>query len=148
MAGNAPVSYEHYLARGHANQLRLLMQPDELPESLDYPVLWQCQVTGTIESRSYHALPKVAGENGEYGSHGQLYWARHRQAYYDLADQLGITFVYDETHDYAPSSTRSDVKWRNALNQIFVASLHKLKYGIMPKYLVRIIHGVRSDGSN
>lgn len=145
MAGNAPVSYEHYIAKGHANQMRLLMQPDELPTDLDYPVLWQCLVTGAIESRSYHALPKRAGENGEYGSHGQLYWARHRKDYEELAAELGIEFVYDEAHDYAPSHTRSDVKWRNALGQVFVSSLHKLKYGIMPKYLVRIIYGEKQN---
>lgn len=150
MPGNAPVAYEHYMARGHANQLRLLMQPDELPDNLDYPVLWQCLVTGSIESRAYHALPKRAGEKGpdgkpQYGSHGQFYWANYRQDYYVLAEKLGIEFVYDETHDYAPSSTRSDVKWRNALGQIFVVSIHKLKHGKMPKYLKQMIEGVRAD---
>lgn len=132
---NIHISYEHYLAKGQANHLRLLMRPEQLPESLFTPVLWQCLLTGSIEDRSYHAIPNFPGEKGKYGSHGQLYWANYSQEYKTLAQKLGIEFLYDEIYDFAPSDTRSPVKWRGRTGNVVTASLHKLKYGKMPHYL-------------
>lgn len=144
---NIHISYEHYLAKGHLNRLRLLMRPEQLPESLMTPVLWQCLVTGSIEDRSYHALPNQPGAGGKYGSHGQLYWAHHKHEYYELAEELGIEFVYDETYDFAPYETRCPVKWRGRTGAIVTASLHKLKYGKMPMYLAKLLGLPEEDES-
>lgn len=126
---NKRTSYEDYLARGTEHRLRLLMSPQEIPDNVDAPVLWECLVTGKIFDASYHHLGNKAAKN-EKASPGQVFWESYAADYQKLAEDYEIDLVYDPMRDLAPADTKVPVKWRDkASGIVFVASYAKLAYG-------------------
>jgi hypothetical protein len=139
---NRQFSHEHYVAKGVLNNLELLMKPDEVPPNTNEPAIWRCRITGVIFDRAYHQLPQTAGQNS---SPGQRYWIQYRDEYYKTAEYYGLEFVYDPLTDFAPSDTRSPVKWRVRDGRVVVLSLHQLKYGQRLRNSVADLIGVSRD---
>lgn len=124
------VDYTDYLRVAHENSLRFLHDPDELPLHRTDKALWQCLVTGLPFARSYHHVLA-----DPYPSPGQMYWAQYGHLYRETADKLGIEFVFDETVDLAPGSTKQPVKWRGKSGRIVVTDLASLAYRPITKKL-------------
>lgn len=129
------IGYDDYLRLANEKELNFLHRADELPPDRSAHALWQCRRTGEIIARSYHQV--LTG--GDTGSHGQNFLIEYIPKYRELASQLGIEFLFDETVDVGPSNTKSPVKWRGANGDVVVTSYHSLAYGKITKKLAEAL---------
>lgn len=120
------VGYDDYLRLAVEKNLKFLHGPDEIPSDRLDRALWQCRVTGEIESRSYHS---VLTDKSPFGSHGQKFVHEFIPKYRELAQELGIELLFDPTVDIGPRHTKTPVKWRGKTGHVVVASYHELGYG-------------------
>lgn len=132
----AKIEYQDYLSLAARAGVEFLHKPDELPPTVDHNALWRDRLSGQTFRRTYHTMQDQLN-NGEPASPGERFRREYLQNYYDLADQLGIEFLYDPAVDVAPSDTKDYVKWRGKNGDVVIASYHQLGYQRIPAKIVR-----------
>ena len=90
------------------------------------PTYWRCRLTGKVMKKAI-----VAVQRNEYGSRYQrVFWGDDGtyQKYKNLADKLGITFLYDPDKEFFPATTKNACRWRGRDGAIVIVSYHDIGY--------------------
>ena len=87
---------------------------------------WRCRLTGRIMNKRIAVVKRSA-----YGSRYQReFWETHNK-YKNLAQRLGITFLYDPAIEFFPVTTKIPCRWLSREGHLVLASYHDLGYNII-----------------
>ena len=87
---------------------------------------WRCRLTGKIMNKQIAVVKR-----SKYGSRYQReFWDTHEK-YKQLAQRLGILFLYDPASEFFPVTTKTPCRWRGREGQLVLASYHDLGYDII-----------------
>ena len=126
--GRPSVSWQQFVQVGAENGLDYLgpIRAYEEPKSRD-TVRWRCRITGEEIRASYSSV-----RSGLAGNRYKDVVETQMPRYVELAQRLGLEFVYRPGKDYFPANNRSAALWRNRWGHEFEATYSELGYGHIP----------------
>lgn len=139
-------SYSDYLRLAKEKNVTFL-EP-RAPKGTRVTVSWRCNVTGVTVKRSFDSM-----QAKEYGSRYQEEYPKQLQMYLDLAERLGIEFVYDpnpnrinrKPDEYFPATTKTECYWRGRDGQIVKCAYRNLAYPTTSSRLIREKLGIPEE---
>lgn len=131
--GKARLTMEDYVKM--ANSKGLVFTGRVAPSSVNTTTRWQCRLTGVEMNKKYTSV-----KQSEFGSTYQRTYHESLEKYEELADRLGITFMYEPGHESKlpsnktkfqlfPPTTKDISYWKGPSGEVVAATYHQLAYG-------------------
>lgn len=119
--GRPSFTLDDYKAVGDDKGLDFL---GPLPTSILVRTNWRCRLTGIKITKSL-----AATRSQDFGSRYQRGFRAWYEKYKELAERLGIRFIYDPYVDYFPATTKHQSVWQGPSGQRVSTTYHDLAYG-------------------